>query len=136
MRGPDSKTEALFKKYVTPESLVPKDHPLRAIERWLILPWKGWTSSLTASIPLPVDNRFRQKQLKAQLLMILYSIRSTDWGMGEASGNLTSSGKNSNVRCLKILKLCVANLFYSFLQACKPPSLWLKAYCPISNDDN
>jgi hypothetical protein len=29
MRGYDSRTEALF-TYVTPESFVPKDHPLRA----------------------------------------------------------------------------------------------------------
>jgi len=30
MRGQDSRTEALF-AYVTPESFVPKTHPLRAI---------------------------------------------------------------------------------------------------------
>ena len=32
MRGSDSKTEVLF-TYVTPESFVPKDHPLRAIRK-------------------------------------------------------------------------------------------------------
>jgi len=32
MRGYDSQTESLF-AYVTPESFVPKDHPLRAIRK-------------------------------------------------------------------------------------------------------
>ena len=32
MRGIDSRTESLF-AYVTPESFVPQDHPLRAIRK-------------------------------------------------------------------------------------------------------
>lgn len=76
MRGFDSKTEALF-TYVTPESFVPKDHPLRAIRKMADEALAGmdklfdsmYASSGRSSIP-------PEKLLKAQLLMILYSIRS------------------------------------------------------------
>ena len=76
MRGPDSKTEALF-TYVTPESFVPKDHPLRAIRKMADTALEGmdqlfdsiYATTGRSSIP-------PEKLLKAQLLMILYSIRS------------------------------------------------------------
>lgn len=76
MRGVDNKTEALF-TYVTPESFVPKDHPLRAIRKMADEALAGmhklfdsiYASSGRPSIP-------PEKLLKAQLLMILYSIRS------------------------------------------------------------
>lgn len=76
MRGSDSKTEALF-TYVTPESFVPKDHPLRAIRKMADSALEGmdklfdsiYATNGRSSIP-------PEKLLKAQLLMILYSIRS------------------------------------------------------------
>ena len=76
MRGYDSRTEALF-SYVTPESYVPKTHPLRAIRAMADEALKGmdkifdsmYATSGRYSIP-------PEKPLKAQLLMILYSIRS------------------------------------------------------------
>ena len=76
MRGSESKTEALF-TYVTPESFVPKDHPLRAIRNMADSALEGmdklfdsiYATTGRSSIP-------PEKLLKAQLLMILYSIRS------------------------------------------------------------
>ncbi len=76
MRGFDSKSEALF-TYVTPESFVPKDHPLRAIRKMADEALTGmdklfdsmYATTGRSSIP-------PEKLLKAQLLMILYSIRS------------------------------------------------------------
>jgi transposase len=76
MRGYDSKHEALF-AYVTPESFVPADHPLRAIRKMADEALAGmdqifdsmYAGSGRGSIP-------PERLLKAQLLMILYSIRS------------------------------------------------------------
>jgi len=76
MRGYDSQTESLF-AYVTPESFVPKDHPLRAIRKMADAALAGmdklfdsmYATTGRSSIP-------PEKLLKAQLLMILYSIRS------------------------------------------------------------
>ena len=76
MRGFDSKSEALF-TYVTPESFVPEDHPLRAIRKMADEALSGmdqlfdsmYATTGRSSIP-------PEKLLKAQLLMILYSIRS------------------------------------------------------------
>ncbi|MRR56579.1 MAG: IS5 family transposase [Deltaproteobacteria bacterium] len=76
MRGFDSNTEALF-TYVTPESFVPKDHPLRAIRKMADEALAGMDSlfdsmyAATGRSSIPPE-----KLLKAQLLMILYSIRS------------------------------------------------------------
>lgn len=76
MRGTDVQNEALF-AYVTPESFVPKDHPLRAIRSMA-------DQALSEMSPL-FDSMYAdsgrssiapEKLLKAQLLMILYSIRS------------------------------------------------------------
>lgn len=76
MRGYDSQSEALF-TYVTPESYVPKDHPLRAIRKM--------ADQALAEMDKLFDNIYAatgrssippEKLLKAQLLMILYSIRS------------------------------------------------------------
>lgn len=76
MRGSDRNTESLF-VYVTPESFVPKDHPLRPIRLMADKALREmdahferlYASSGRPSIP-------PEKLLKAQLLMILYSIRS------------------------------------------------------------
>lgn len=76
MRGFEDKSQALF-TYVTPESFIPKDHPLRAIKKMADDALAGmdqlfdsiYASCGRSSIP-------PEKLLKAQLLMILYSIRS------------------------------------------------------------
>src|SRR5512139_1804600 len=76
MRGTDHNTEALF-VYVTPEAFVPKDHPLRPIRQMAdtalqetdTLFQQMYATGGRPSIP-------PEKLLKAQLLMILYSIRS------------------------------------------------------------
>ena len=76
MRGSDHNTEALF-VYVTPEAFVPKDHPLRpirqmadaALQEMDALFQQMYATGGRPSIP-------PEKLLKAQLLMILYSIRS------------------------------------------------------------
>ncbi|WP_026842030.1 transposase, partial [Citrifermentans bremense] len=76
MRGEDNKTEALF-TYVTPESFVPKDHPLRSIRKMADDALAGMDKlfdSIYASAGRPSIPP--EKLLKAQLLMILYSIRS------------------------------------------------------------
>jgi transposase len=76
MRGHDSQAEALF-AYVTPESYVPKNHPLRAIRKMADEALKGMDKlfdsmyATTGRYSIPPE-----KLLKAQLLMILYSIRS------------------------------------------------------------
>jgi transposase len=76
MRGFDSNTGALF-TYVTPESFVPKDYPLWAIRKMADEALVGmdklfdsiYATTGRSSIP-------PEKLMKAQLLMILYSIRS------------------------------------------------------------
>lgn len=76
MRGYDNQTEAIF-AYVTPESFVPKTHPLRAIRAMADEALKGMDKlfdsmyATTGRYSIPPE-----KLLKAQLLMILYSIRS------------------------------------------------------------
>lgn len=76
MRGFDSNPEALF-TYVTPESFVPKDHPLRAIRKMADEALAAMDSlfdsmyAATGRSSIPPE-----KLLKAQLLMILFSIRS------------------------------------------------------------
>jgi len=75
MRGLEDKSPARF-TYVRPESFVPKNHPLRAIKRMVDDALAGmdelfdsmYASGGRSSIP-------PEKLLKAQLLMILYSIR-------------------------------------------------------------
>lgn len=76
MLGFDIKAEALC-TYVTSESFVPKDHPLRAIRKMADEALAGMDSlfdgmyATTGRSSIPPE-----KLLKAQLLMILYSIRS------------------------------------------------------------
>jgi transposase len=76
MRGQDSKNESLF-AYITPDSFVPPDHPLRAI--------RTMADEALAGMDQLFDSMYRdsgresippERLLKAQLLMILYSIRS------------------------------------------------------------
>lgn len=63
MRGYDSRTEALF-TYVTPESFVPKDHPLRAIRKMApILLWRGW-----------ITKKYRQQKMWLQTISRHFSV--------------------------------------------------------------
>jgi transposase len=76
MRGHDSQTEAIF-AYVTPESFVPKTHPLRAIRAMADEALKGMDKLFDSMYATTGrDSIPPEKLLKAQLLMILYSIRS------------------------------------------------------------
>lgn len=88
MRGSNHNTESLF-VYVTPESFVPKDHPLRPIRAMADAALREmdahfarlYAISGRPSIP-------PEKLLKAQLLMILYSIRSNRQLMEQIRYNL------------------------------------------------
>ena len=92
MRGADKKTEALF-TYVTPETFVPKDHPLRAIRKMADEALAGmdklfdtiYASAGRPSIP-------PEKLLNAQLLMILYSIRATGNLLSRSTTTSCSAG--------------------------------------------
>ena len=76
MRGLDSQTEALF-AYVSPETFVPKNHPLRAIRRMADDALAGMDKLFDSMYAVTGrDSIPPEKLLKAQLLMILYSIRS------------------------------------------------------------
>jgi len=76
MRGIDDQTETLF-AYVSPETFVPKNHPLRAIRKMAddaLVGMDKLFDSMYATTGR--DSIPPEKLLKAQLLMILYSIRS------------------------------------------------------------
>jgi transposase len=76
MRGIDSQTEALF-AYVSPETFVPKNHPLRAIRKMADEALSGMGKLFDSMYATTGrDSIPPEKLLKAQLLMILYSIRS------------------------------------------------------------
>ena len=76
MRGTDSKTDALF-VYLSPESFVPKDHPLRPI--------KAMADTALAELDAEFEKMYSstgrpsippEKLLKALLLQAFYSVRS------------------------------------------------------------
>ena len=76
MRGIDGQTETLF-AYVSPETFVPKDHPLRAIRKMADEALAGMDKLFDSMYATTGrDSIPPEKLLKAQLLMILYSIRS------------------------------------------------------------
>src|SRR5580765_2189498 len=88
MRGPDEQTGALF-SYLSPEALVPADHPLRAIRdrvnaalRDMSLAFSGLYSPYgRASIP-------PEKLLRALLLQAFYGIRSERQLMEQITYNM------------------------------------------------
>ena len=76
MRGINDQTEALF-AYVSPKTFVPKNHPLRAIRRMADEALAGMDKLFDSMYATTGrDSIPPEKLLKAQLLMILYSIRS------------------------------------------------------------
>ena len=90
MRGPDIHQDMLFST-VSPESRVPKDHPLRPVRQMVDAALKSLHAEFEAlysafgreSIP-------PEKLLRAQLLMALYTIRSERQLMEQIDYNLLS----------------------------------------------
>lgn len=88
MRGPDIQQDALFST-VSPESRVPRDHPLRPIRKMVDKALKALDEDFSAlysdsgrdSIP-------PEKLLRAQLLMAFYTIRSERQLMEQIDYNL------------------------------------------------
>lgn len=88
MRGPDIQQDSLFSA-VSPETRVPKDHPLRPIRAMVDTALKAMDADFAAlyahsgreSIP-------PEKLLRAQLLMALYTIRSERQLMEQINYNL------------------------------------------------
>lgn len=88
MRGVDVQQDALFSS-VSPDSRVPKDHPLRAIRTMVDKALKeldGDFNALYASSGR--DSIAPEKLLRAQLLMALYTIRSERQLMEQINYNL------------------------------------------------
>src|SRR3954454_10887998 len=76
MRGADEQTGALF-SYLSPEAMVPKDHPLRAI-RPLVNAALARLSPDFAQLYAPTGRASiaPEKLLRALLLQAFYSVRS------------------------------------------------------------
>jgi len=76
MRGTDCQTAAMF-SYISPETLVPQDHPLRAI-RPLVNAALGRLSGRFEQMYAPRgrDSIAPEKLLRALLLQALFSVRS------------------------------------------------------------
>src|SRR6478752_160491 len=76
MRGADEQTGALF-SYLSPEAMVPKDHPLRAI-RPLVNAALARLSPAFARLYAPTGrvSIAPEKLLRALLLQAFYSVRS------------------------------------------------------------
>src|SRR3954452_22941446 len=76
MRGADEQTGGLF-SYLSPEAMVPKDHPLRAI-RSLVNAALARLSSDFARLYAPTGRASTapEKLLRALLLQAFYSVRS------------------------------------------------------------
>src|SRR5690349_279812 len=90
MRGADRQTGRLF-SYLSPESLVPPEHPLRAI-RLLVnaaLPWSGCRPRLRRSTRSPGGRRsLRRDCCGALLLQAFFSVRSERQLMQQISYNM------------------------------------------------
>ena len=88
MRGPDRQTGKLF-SYASPESLVPQDHPLRAI-RLLVNAALDRLSAAFAAIYADTGRPSiaPEKLLRALLLQVLYSVRSERMLMEQLDYNL------------------------------------------------
>ena len=76
MRGTDRQQQKMF-SYISPESRVPKDHPLRPVKRMV----QTALEDLSAALSKMYSSTGRpsiapEKLLKALLLQVFYSIRS------------------------------------------------------------
>jgi transposase len=88
MRGKDTQQSAMF-SYVSPEQLVPADHPLRPIRKMVDVALKGLSRSfhwMYADWGRP--SIAPEKLLRALLLQVLYSIRSERLLMEQLQYNL------------------------------------------------
>src|SRR3954464_11991688 len=88
MRGADEQTEALF-SYLSPEAMVPKDHPLRAI-RPLVNAALARLSPDFARLYAPTGRASiaPEKLLRALLLQAFYSVRSERQLMEQLTYNM------------------------------------------------
>src|SRR3954462_4833964 len=88
MRGADEQTGALF-SYLSPEAMVPKDHPLRAIRPLVnaalarLSPDFAWLYALTGRASIAPE-----KLLRALLLQAFYSVRSERQLMEQLTYNM------------------------------------------------
>jgi transposase len=88
MRGADEQQSQIF-SYLSPEARVRKDHPLRAIRDMVdevLAQLSGAFDAMYASVGRP--SIAPEKLLRAQLLQMLYSIRSERLLMEEMDYNL------------------------------------------------
>src|SRR2546425_11553780 len=88
MRGVDDQQNQMF-SYLSPEARVRKDHPLRAIRALVdeaLTQMSGRFDAMYASVGRP--SIAPEKLLRAQLLQMLYSVRSERLLMEEMNYNL------------------------------------------------
>ena len=92
MRGQDRQQSSMF-SYLSPEQRVRKDHPLRAIRAMA----DGALSSMSERFDAMYANTGRpsippEKLLRAQLIQMLYSVRSERLLMEEIDYSVFSAG--------------------------------------------
>ena len=88
MRGPDIQQDTLFST-VSPETRVPKDHPLRPIRRMVDEALKALDGDFAALYSIyGRESILPEKLMRAQLLMALYTIRSERQLMEQIDYNL------------------------------------------------
>jgi transposase len=88
MRGTDRQTGKLF-SYASPDSLVPRDHPLRAIRLLVNAALERLSADLSAIYaPTGRPSIAPEKLLRALLLQALYSVRSERQLMEQISYNM------------------------------------------------
>jgi transposase len=88
MRGDDQQQAAMF-SYISPEARVPQDHPLRAIRRLVdevLVELSPGFETLYARVGRP--SIAPEKLLRAQLLQVLYTVRSERQLMEQLDYNL------------------------------------------------
>ena len=88
MRGPDTQQSAMF-SYLSPEQRVPADHPLRPIRVMVDLALKALSPAfgqMYADFGRP--SIAPEKLLRAQLLQVLYTVRSERMLMEQLEYNL------------------------------------------------
>lgn len=88
MRGTDTRQEGLF-SYVSPESRIPPNHPLREIRRLTDEALARLTADFEAAYsPLGRPSIAPEKLIRALLLQVLYTVRSERLLMGQLDYNL------------------------------------------------
>jgi transposase len=88
MRGADGQTGALF-SYLSPDAMVPKDHPLRAIRPLVNVALARLSSEFDRLYsPLGRESIAPEKLLRALLLQAFYSVRSERQLMEQITYNM------------------------------------------------